>query len=85
VRYVSGMYVDDANSDKTDDYTTLNAGVGLDMVFGKFNILLSGGVNNISDLVYVGFVNINSSKGLFYEAGEPRNFYGGINFGYAFN
>ncbi len=37
VRYVSGMYVDDANSDKTDDYTILNAGIGLDMVFGKFN------------------------------------------------
>jgi iron complex outermembrane receptor protein len=85
VRYVSGMYVDDANSDKTDDYTTLNAGIGLDMVFGKFNILLSGGVNNISDLVYAGFVNINSSNGRYYEAGEPRNFYGGINFGYAFN
>lgn len=85
LRYVSGMYVDDANSDKTDDYTTLNAGIGLDMVFGKFNILLSGGVNNISDLVYVGFVNINSSNGQFYEAGEPRNFYGGLNLGYAFN
>ncbi|MCW8803987.1 MAG: TonB-dependent receptor, partial [Ignavibacteriaceae bacterium] len=85
VRYVSGMYVDDANSDKTADYTTLNAGVGLDMVFGKFNILLSGGVNNISNLVYVGFVNINSSNGRFYEAGEPQNFYGGINLGYAFN
>lgn len=85
VKYVSGMYVDDANSDKTADYTTLNAGVGLDMVFGKFNLLLSGGVNNISDLVYAGFVNINSSNGRFYEAGEPRNFYGGINFGYAFN
>ena len=85
VRYVSGMYVDDANSDKTDDYTTFNAGIGLDMVFGKFNLLLSGGVNNISDLVYVGFVNINSSNGRFYEVGEPRNFYGGINLGYAFN
>lgn len=85
VRYVGGMYVDDANSDKTDDYTTLHAGIGLDMVFGKFNLLLSGGVNNISDLVYVGFVNINSSNGQFYEAGEPRNFYGCINFGYAFN
>ena len=79
------MYVDDANSDKTDDYTTLNAGIGLDMVFGRFNLLISGGVNNISDLVYPGFVNINSSNGRYYEAGEPQNFYGGINLGYAFN
>jgi iron complex outermembrane receptor protein len=90
VRYVSEMYVNDENyfeesNGRTEDYTTLNAGIGLDMVFGKFNLLLSGGVNNITDLVYAGFVNINSSNGRFYEAGEPRNFYGGINFGYAFN
>lgn len=84
-RYVSGMYVNDANSQKSDDYTTLNAGIGLDMVFGKFNLLLSGGVNNIADQVYAAFITINSTNGQFYEAGEPRNFYAGINFGYAFN
>jgi len=85
MRYVSGMYVDDANSDKTADYTILNAGLGFDMTFGKFNLLIHGGVNNIADKVYVGFININSTRGEFYEAGEPQNFYGGINFGYAFN
>jgi iron complex outermembrane receptor protein len=85
IRYVSGMYVDDANSDKTNDYTILNAGIGLDMVFGRFNLLLTGGLNNISDQVYVGFININSSNGRFYEAGEPQNFYAGLNLGYAFN
>lgn len=83
-RYVTGMYVNDANSDKTDDYSLLNAGIGLDMVFGNFNLLISGGVNNIFDKVFVGFISINSSTGRFYEAGEPRNFYAGINLGYAF-
>jgi len=83
MRHVSGMWVDDANSDKTDDYTILNCGMGFDMLFGNFNILISGGVNNISDKVFVGFININSSNGRFYEAGEPRNFYAGINLGYA--
>ncbi len=85
VRYVSGMYVDDANSDKTDDYTTFNAGIGVDMVLGKFNLLISYGWNNIINRVYAGFVNINSSNGRYYEAGEPRNAYVGINAGYAFN
>jgi len=85
MRHVTGMWVDDANSDKTDDYTILNAGIGFDMLWGNFNILISGGVNNISDKVFVGFININSSNGRFYEAGEPRNFYAGVNFGYAFN
>jgi len=85
MRYVSGMWVDDANSDKTDDYTILNASIGFDMLFGNFNILISGGINNISDKVYVGFININSSNGRFYEAGEPQSFYAGINLGYSFN
>lgn len=85
MRYVTGMWVDDANSDKTDDYTILNASIGFDMLFGNFNILISGGVNNISDKVYVGFININSSNGRFYEAGEPQSFYAGINLGYSFN
>jgi len=85
MRYVSGMYVDDANSDKTADYSILNAGLGFDMTFGKFNLLINGGVNNIADKVYVGFININSTRGEYYEAGEPQSFYGGINFGYAFN
>lgn len=85
MRYVSGMYVNDANSDKTADYTVLNAGLGFDMTFGKFNLLISGGVNNIADKVYVGFININSTRREYYEAGEPQNFYGGINLGYAFN
>ena len=91
MRYVSEMYVNDANyfsetdPGTTEAYTMLNAGIGLDMVFGKFNLLLTGGVNNIADDVYVGFININSSNGRFYEAGEPQNFYGGINLGYAFN
>lgn len=84
VRYVSGMYVDDANSDKTDNYTILNAGIGFDVTLGRFNLLITGGLNNITDKVYVGFVNINSSNRRFYEAGEPRSFYAGINLGYTF-
>ncbi len=84
-RHVSGMYVDDANSELTSDYDVLNASLGLDFIFGKFDILASLGVNNIFDKTYVGFVNINSSDRRFYEAGEPRNFYGGINLGYSFN
>jgi iron complex outermembrane receptor protein len=85
VRYVSGMYVDDANSAKTEGYTLLNAGVGFDMVFGKFNVLLSGGLNNLLDEVYVGFININSTNGQYYEAGEPYSWYAGLNLGYTFN
>lgn len=84
VQYVSGLYVNDANSDKTEDYTLLGTTLGIDYRIGKINILLSGGLNNIFDTKYVGFVNINSTSGRFYEAGEPRTFFASLHLGYTF-
>lgn len=84
LRSVSGMYVDDANSDKTGSFNVLDFMLGLDVNFNRFNMLLSGGVNNIFDNIHVGFININSLNGEFYEAGEPRNYFATINLGYRF-
>jgi iron complex outermembrane receptor protein len=81
---VSGLWVDDANTDQTDAYNLLNSVLGLDMRFGNFNLLLSGGVNNMLDVVYVGFTNTNSADRRFYEAGEPRNWFATLNIGYTF-
>ncbi|MDO8551031.1 MAG: TonB-dependent receptor [Ignavibacteria bacterium] len=81
---VSEMYVDDANSDKTLSYSLLNFTLGLDMVFNRFNLLISGGMNNITDEKYVSFININSTSGRFFEAGEPRTYFASMNFGYNF-
>jgi iron complex outermembrane receptor protein len=82
--YVSGLWVDDANTDKTDAYSLLNTVLGLDMEFGKFNVLLSGSLNNMLDVLYVGFTNTNSAERRFYDAGEPRNYFASVNFGYKF-
>ncbi|MCH9030173.1 MAG: TonB-dependent receptor [Bacteroidetes bacterium] len=81
---VSGLWVDDANSDKTDAYNLLNSVLGFDMKFGNFNLLISGGVNNIFDLLYVGFTNTNSADKRFYEVGAPRNYFASLNLGYTF-
>lgn len=81
---ISGLWVDDANSDKTDSYSLLNSVLGVDMKFGKFNILVSGGANNMFDEVYVGFTNTNSADRRFYEAGEPLNYFFSLNLGYKF-
>lgn len=81
---ISGLWVDDANTDKTEAYQLLNSVLGVDMKFGKFNMLISGGVNNMLDVVYVGFTNTNSADRRFYEAGAPRNFFFSINLGYRF-
>ncbi len=81
---VSGLWVDDANSDKTNGYNLLNALAGIDFRISKFSLVVSGGVNNIFDEVYVGFVNTNSAERRYYEPGEPLSFHAQINFGYRF-
>lgn len=81
---ISGLWVDDANSDQTDAYNLLNGTIGLDMVFGKLNVMLSGGMNNIFDVNYVGFTNTNSADKRFYEAGAPQNTFISLNIGYIF-
>ena len=63
---VSGLWVDDANTDKTAGYRLLNGVLGLDMAFGDFSFMLSGSLNNMLDEVYVGFTNTNSADRRFY-------------------
>ncbi|MCX6277354.1 MAG: TonB-dependent receptor [Bacteroidetes bacterium] len=81
---ISGMYVDDANSDKTKGYNLLNGLLGIDLKFGNFNLMASGGVNNIFNEVYVGFTNTNSANKRYYEAGAPRDYFVSLNLGYTF-
>ncbi len=81
---ISGMWVDDENTDETKAYDLLNGLLGFDFKFGKFNIMASGGVNNIFNEIYVGFTNTNSADKRFYEAGAPRDYYASINIGYTF-
>lgn len=79
---ISGMYVDDANSDQTAAYQVLNSNLGFEVFLDNFNILLSGGINNILDNTYVGFININSSNGRFYEVGEPQSLFASLKLNY---
>ena len=81
---ISGLWVDDENSDKTNPYNLLNATLGVDLKFGRFNIMASGGVNNIFNEIYVGFTNTNSADKRFYEAGAPRDYFVSLNLGYRF-
>lgn len=83
-RAISGLHADDRNSEVTDGYRLLDVVGGFDVRAGQLNIVLSGGCLNLTDRRYVAFVNINSATGEFYEAGAPRNWFGGINIGYRF-
>ena len=81
---VSGLWVDDANSDKTQGYNIINTLIGYDVSYKNFNFLFSVGINNIFDEIYVGFTNTNSADKRFYEAGAPRNYFASLKLGYTF-
>jgi iron complex outermembrane receptor protein len=81
---VSGMYVDDANSDRTAAFQLTGITLGLEGNFNPLNLLLSIGADNIFDERYVGFININSTDQRFYEAGAPRNYFANLKIGLNF-
>ncbi len=86
IQYVGGMFVDDANTlnIKTDPYTLVNSQFGIDCNFKNFRLVAYGGLNNIADKKYVAYININSDRKEFYEAGPKRNFFGGLTLAYMF-
>jgi iron complex outermembrane receptor protein len=83
-RYVSGLYTNDANTEKTETYNLVHSSIGVDWWFGKTQVIISAGVNNMFDKKYAAFVNINSQTKEYYEAGETRNFFASLNLGYTF-
>ena len=80
----SGLWVDDANSNKTGAANLLDGLLGIDLKAGKFNVTASGGIDNIFDEIYVGYVTCNSADRRFYNAGAPRNYYISLILGYTF-
>jgi len=81
---VSGLYANDANSEKSDSYQLVDPLVGVEVRVGALDLRASGGVNNLFDETYVGFVNINSTSGEFYEVGEPRSWFASLDLGHRF-
>jgi len=82
--FISDMYVNDKNSEKTAGYVYFNSLVGLTAEFERFNVLASIGMNNVFDRKYVGFININDSNGRYYELAQPRNYFAGLNVEFKF-
>lgn len=84
---IGSMFVDDRNTEslQTSSYTLIGSQIGADFDFNSFRVLAFAGLNNITDEKYVAFIQINSDRLEFYEAGPRRNFFGGINLSYMFN
>ncbi len=81
--YVSKMFVDDENTQRTGDYFFANSMIGADFTFDKVNFLFAIGLNNFLNRKYVGYININSYP-RFYEPGDPRTYYANLNLSYRF-
>ncbi len=80
--FVNGMFVNDENSAKSGDYQIVSGTIGTDINSGGFSFLFSCGINNIFNKSHVAFININSDRKEYYEAGEPRNYFASLNIGY---
>jgi iron complex outermembrane receptor protein len=80
--YNSSMWVNDQNSEKASPYFLGSAMTGINYSSNKFNAVLYIGAGNIFDKRYSGFININDYNEQYYETGEPRNFYSGLNISY---
>lgn len=87
VQSIGTMFVDDKNLEKykTESYTLLGSQLGVNMNFDNFRVMGFAGLGNITNEKYVAFIQINSDRLEFYEAGIPYNFFGGINLSYVFN
>jgi iron complex outermembrane recepter protein len=82
--YISSMWVNDQNSEKVSPYFLGSVMAGMNGSFNKFNAVLYIGAGNIFNKRYSGFININDYNGQYYETGEPRNYYSGLNISYKF-
>ncbi len=82
--HIGKMYVNDANSESTSNYTYFNSLAGVSIAYKNFDALISGGVNNIGNKKFVSFININDINQRYYEPGEPRSYYVNMNLSYKF-
>ncbi len=76
------MYVNDQNSATAPGYFYGNVMAGINFSFDEYSVIAYLGSNNIFDKRYVGFINTNDFYGKYYETGEPRNFFAGLNISY---
>ncbi len=82
--YLSKMYANDKNTDVAPGYFYGNVMAGINFNVGKLNTILYFGANNIFDKRYIGYINVNDFFGRYYETGEPRSIYSGLNVSYKF-
>jgi len=88
LRSVGSYYVDDANTIEVPSSTVFGAEVGIERLTlgrGPLYVSVFAGVNNLSDLKYIGSAWLNpdivAGRAVYIEPGLPRNFSGSLSLG----
>lgn len=79
------MYADDANTQQVDGwgFGVSNIRLGWDGTLGDFRVAPFASINNAWDREYVGSVTVNGFGGRVYEPSPGRNYYVGLEMGWA--
>jgi iron complex outermembrane receptor protein len=78
VQSESKLYVNDANSDATDGFTTLAWSAGFSQQVSNWQFEEFVRVDNLTDRDYVGSIIVNESNGRYFEPAPERNSYIGV-------
>lgn len=78
VRSESKLYVNDANSDATNGYTTLDWSAGFAQQIQPWQLEEFVRVDNLTDRKYAGSVIVNESNARYFEPAPQRNAYIGV-------
>jgi len=84
ILYNSSFYADNANTVKSDSYTTSNFRAGYTQQVKHWEISTFIGINNLFDQEYFDNIRLNASYGRYFEPAPERNYYGGISLRYNF-
>jgi len=84
VLWTDQIYVDDANSELSSDYTVSNLRAGYKGEWGNWSVSPFVGINNLFDEHYIANIRINASFARFYEPAPDFNVYAGLSIRYHF-
>ena len=86
--YVGSQYMNDANTEKSDGYFTIQLKTAYRFSLKKIeNIEIYGGVNNLTDARYASMISVNAlsvggNEPRYYYPGLPRHFFAGLRFNF---
>lgn len=89
-RNIGRIFLDDANSDRTETYQLFNFKASYDFNFSeKIGLKLYGGINNLFNEKYAASILTNAvgfggRAARYYYAGNDRNYYGGLQLNFLF-